>query len=113
MENNGIVPYAGPVEPLCLEALAAFRRAMDHAVEEARRLAAVIVKALAPALRAAVEIIASFKDSYLRIVATGKEWHLMKHARKARVRKKYRNLLLRRWLALLAAGVEEEDDAAA
>ena len=35
-------------------------------------------------------------DEMLESVATGKEWHLMKHAKKYRTRKKYRNRLAKR-----------------
>lgn len=35
-------------------------------------------------------------DDQLKEVATGKEWHLMNHAKKARTRKKYRNRLIKR-----------------
>lgn len=110
MENNGIVPYTDPTFPEALASLAAAIRRIADAV---RQLAEVIAKSLRPVIRTAGEMIDAWADERLRAVATGKEWHLMKHARKARTRKKYRNLLLRRWLALLAAGVEEEDDAAA
>ena len=36
-------------------------------------------------------------DEMLKSVATGKEWHLMRHAKKRRVRKKYRNRLTKRY----------------
>lgn len=36
-------------------------------------------------------------DEALKEVATGKEWHLLKYAKKHRTRKKYKNRLIKRY----------------
>lgn len=112
MENTALVPYT---DPAAAEALAALGAAVRRIADAWQRLVGTIAEALGPVIRRSAQLITRWTDNWadamLRAVATGKEWHLMKHARKARTRKKYRNLLLRRWLALLAEGGEEEDDA--
>lgn len=100
MENLELVPVRR-IFPEALEGLAA---AILRVRDAWLNLAATLAEALKPAIRSAAQLIEDWSDAQLRAVATGKEWHLMKHARRARTRKKYRNRLLRRWLDLPAEG---------
>jgi len=65
-------------------------------------------EALATAIKPIIQVITSrFYDLFMAMlhsVATPKEWHLMHHAKKWRVRKKYRNRLARRLLAQMKGG---------
>lgn len=106
MENTALVPYVPPLDAAALEALGA---AYHRVVEAAQRLKDALLEAFAPAFKSAGLVVRSLYDSMLRSVATGREWHLMKHARKARTRKKYRSRLCRRLLAMLAEKGERED----
>ena len=47
-------------------------------------------------------------DSLLQSVATRKEWHLYKHAKKRRTRKKYKRRLTLRLLAALHSEAQDE-----
>lgn len=105
MENTALVP----VQRTFPEALADLAAAIRRISDAWRNLAAILAEALKPAIRSAAQLIDGWRDAHLRAVATGREWHLMQHARKARTRKKYRNRLLRRWLALLASADKGED----
>ena len=109
METTALVPYT---DPSLAEALASLGGTIRRIADAWRRLAAAIAETLTPVIHTAATMIAEltgdWSDALLRTVATGREWHLMNHARKARTRKKYRNRLLRRWLALLAEGERED-----
>lgn len=80
------------------------RRAFDRALETVRKAANWIVETLRKVATAAREKAASFVDFMLYHANDHpKWWHLYKHAKKARTRKKYRRLLMRQLSAKLAA----------
>ena len=76
--------------------------------DDAMRLSAAAAK-VGISMREAIETFETFcgfiakaasqvaTDEALRKVATGKEWHLMKNAKKHRTRKKYTNRLIKRY----------------
>ena len=106
MENTALVPYTPPLDAAALESLGA---AWLRVVEAARRLKEAVLEAFAPVMRSLGDVVGSLYESMLRCVATGREWHLMKHARRSRTRRKYRSRLSRRLLTLLASADKEED----
>lgn len=68
-------------------------------LREAAAALMAFVRSTAEAVGALVSVAAKYAyptDDRLKGVATGKEWHLMKHAKKYRTRKKYRNRLTKR-----------------
>ena len=71
----------------------------------------ILVEKIAEAFQPIMEKIGAFfsdlHESLLHSVATPKEWHYYKHARKWRTRKKYRNRLERR-LAAVLEGIEPD-----
>lgn len=82
---------------------------------------AAIIKALAPVFKEIAEAIceaakriaerfSELWDALLRSVATRKEWHLYKHAKKKRTRKKYKNRLTKRLLAMMAKRTEDDEN---
>ena len=107
MENTALVPYTPPLDAAALKALGA---ACHRIVVAAQRLKDALLEAFAPVLKSAGLVVRCLFDSMLRSVATGREWHYMQHARKARTRKKYRSRLCRRLLTMLAEKGERDDD---
>lgn len=83
--------------------------ASSSALVTASEAIAGIADALSVIARAACEVIGkrllpwagNLSDDMLRCVATKKEFRLMHHAKRRRVRKKYRTRLMRRLLASL------------
>ena len=104
-DDLALVP-CDPQQPTLTEVLTILSATFQPVVEAVQRLKAALLDAMAPALEAAGAMVRRLMDASLYALATGKEWHLMLHARKRRTRKKYRNMLLRR----LAALREEDDD---
>lgn len=80
------------------------RRAFDRALETVRKAADWLTEALRKAATAIRERAASFVDFMLYHANDHpKWWHLYKHAKKARTRKKYRRLLMTQLSTKLAA----------
>ena len=71
----------------------------------------ILVEKIAEAIQPIIEKIGAFfsdlNESLLHSVATPKEWHYYKHAKKGRTRKKYRNRLERRLARRLDAVAAE------
>lgn len=67
-----------------------------------RDIAAILIERMKPVVEAAAKIIGSLWDKLGRAVAPPKWWHLYKHSKKARVRKKYRKRIGRLICAALA-----------
>lgn len=80
-----------------VEIVDAIREIIEKIVEK-------IVEALAPAIKAAVEIIRKIWDAIARGLVPKKWWHLYKHAKKRRIRKKYEKRIRERVLAILSEG---------
>ena len=59
-------------------------------------MAKALLEALKPVIEAVAARLSNFYEVMLRSVATPKEWHMMKHAKRWRIRRKYRNRLARR-----------------
>lgn len=72
---------------------------MYEAIEAFKKFCGHLTKAVAE-IASVTDIIERHRqptDEELRDVATGKEWHYMKNAKKHRTRKKYRNRLIKRY----------------
>ena len=67
-----------------------------------KEIATKLIELLRPVMRAAGKIIGNLWDKLGRAVAPPKWWHLYKHSKKARVRKKYRKRIGRLICAALA-----------
>ena len=63
-----------------------------------------IAEALTPVIKAAVEIVRKIWDAIARRLVPKKWWHLYKHAKKRRIRKKYEKRIRERVLAILSEG---------
>lgn len=86
--------------------LAAIADTVRRVVEAVVAMAERIAKTFAPMIRELDKNAASWHDAMLRAAAPGpKWWHYYKHAKKARVRKKYR----RRLEAALTAALSEKE----
>ncbi|WP_339060047.1 hypothetical protein [Tepidibacillus marianensis] len=77
-----------------------FKRMADAVAE----IAQVFIEAIRPVVQAIAKIFDHWFDNMLRATAPNlRWWHLYKHAKKARVRKKYRRLLMDNLLATVQA----------
>lgn len=65
-------------------------------------IVAILIERMKPVVEAAAKILGSLWDKLGRAVAPPKWWHLYKHSKKARVRKKYRKRIGRLICAALA-----------
>lgn len=84
--------------------LEAFRPVIQKAAEAARNLLDAIVQTFKKAAMAAARAMNDFMDAMLYNANDHpKWWHLYKHAKKARTRKKYRRRLMQQLTAKLAA----------
>ena len=106
METTALVPYTHPFDRDAVQQLGAAVRTVRDAFRTAAEAIARIWHELvwphvSRIMDAVLDPKGAFLDQLLRCVATGKEYHLLLHARRARTRKKYRNRLLRRWWALM------------
>lgn len=106
METTALVPYAHPFDrDAVLQLGAAVCAVRDSFRAAAEAIARLWREHVWPHVLRIMDAVLDPKGDYLdyllRCVATGKEYHLMLHARRARTRKKYRNRLLRRWWALM------------
>jgi len=78
--------------------------AIEQAVKTARKITDAIVAAFKKAAAAAARIMSGFMDSLLyKANNHPKWWHLYKHAKKYRVRKKYRKRLMQQLIERLRA----------
>lgn len=82
----------------------AIKPAIEQAAKAAREIMDAIVATFKKAAEAAAKAISGFVDSLLYHANDHpKWWHLYKHAKKARTRKKYRRRLIQQFTAKLAA----------
>lgn len=87
---TALTVYEPPVDYKTIaEAVARIREAFE-------KMAKALLEALKPVIEAVAARLSDFYEVMLRSVATPKEWHTMKHAKRWRIRKKYRNRLARR-----------------
>lgn len=83
----------------------ALREGLDRVAQAIREIGDRLREALTPMIRLACEAVNKFFDALLYAANDNpKWWHLYKHAKKARTRKKYRRRLVRQLVAKLAAG---------
>lgn len=82
----------------------AIKPAIEQAAKTARKITDAIVAAFKKAAVAAAEALSNFVDSLLyKANSHPKWWHLYKHAKKYRVRKKYRKRLMQQLVERLRA----------
>ena len=87
---TALTVYEPPVDyKKIAEAVARIREAFE-------KMTKALLEALKPVIEAVAARLSDFYEAMLRSVATPKEWHMMKHAKRWRIRKKYRNRLARR-----------------
>ena len=93
-----------PIDP---EALAEFRDAMQRIAAALIELRDRLAQALRPVIEALSRFVREFMKNALRTIATGKEWHIYTHAKKHRIREKYRKRLTRRLFEALREAAAE------
>lgn len=81
-----------------------FMEAMDRLVEAARNVANAIIEAFRDLAKAVGACLRNFINQLYCTVATPREYHLMMHSNKRRVRKKWRGILHRRLMTALRKG---------
>ncbi len=80
----------------------ALLQAGEKIVEAFRELAKRIAEALQPVIELIVETVQKIWDAIARGLVPKKWWHLYKHAKKRRIRKKYEKRIRERVLAFLS-----------
>ena len=86
------------------EVVKAVQPAIDYAVKKAREFIDWAIQAAGEFAKIAAESLSKFMDAMLYSVNTHpKWWHLYKHAKKYRVRKKYRKRLMQQLIESLRA----------
>lgn len=78
--------------------------AMDRLSETVRNVANAIIEAFRELAKAVGACLRNFLNQLYRTVATPREYHLMMHSKKRRVRKKWRGILHRRLMTVLRQG---------
>jgi len=78
--------------------------AFQKIAEKVKEIIKAIAEALTPVIKAAVEIVRKIWDAIARGLVPKKWWHLYKHAKKRRIRKKYEKRIRERVLAILSEG---------
>lgn len=107
---NEILMLPAPAEPApeispeVAEAIERVKEALLKIADAFREIIEKIAEALAPAIKAAVEIVRKIWDAIARGLVPKKWWHLYKHAKKRRIRKKYEKRIRERVLAILSEG---------
>ena len=87
------------------EVVKTVRPAIDYAVKKAHEFTGWAIQTAGELAKLAAESLSKFMDAMLYSVNTHpKWWHLYKHARKWRTRKKYKRLLMKQLCSRLAAG---------
>jgi uncharacterized protein YicC (UPF0701 family) len=79
-------------------------QAAEKVVKAFKEIARQIVEALTPVIEWTVKAIRRILDAIARGLVPKKWWHLYKHAKKRRVRKKYEKRIRERVLAILGEG---------
>ena len=92
------------IPPEVAEAIERVKEALLKIADAFREIIEKIAEALAPAIKAAVEIVRNIWDAIARGLVPKKWWHLYKHAKKRRIRKKYEKRIRERVLAILSEG---------
>ena len=104
---NEILMLPAPAEPApeippeLAEAVERVKEALLKIADAFREIIEKIAEAIAPAIKAAVEIVRKIWDAIARGLVPKKWWHLYKHAKKRRIRKKYEKRIRERVLAIL------------
>lgn len=105
LQTEPIIPGLAELEEILqpvAEALATLvRERLIPAIEE-------LAKKLTGLIRKIAKLMDTVWDGLLQSVAARKEWHFYKHAKKRRVRKKYKRRLETRLLALLGSEGDDE-----
>lgn len=113
------IPESGPIDRFAEDAFTAemlqpLVEAMTDLVRKLAEAIAPVIEKLARAITAAVKNITkqinAIWEELLHSVATRKEWYLYKHAKKRRTRKKYKNRLTKRLLAMMAKRTEDDEN---
>ena len=113
------IPESGPIhrsaeDAFTAETLQPLVEAMTDLVRKLTEAIAPVIEELARAITAAVKNITkqnnAIWEELLHSVATRKEWHLYKHAKKRRTRKKYKRRLTLRVMAMMATEADGDDD---
>lgn len=92
-EITALKVYAPPIAE---EQIPNLGEAIHCAKEAAQKLMKSLYEKLVPTVQAACKAWKIFYEAVLYVVASEKEWHLMKYSKKRRIRKKYRDRLSRR-----------------
>lgn len=95
---------APEISPEVMEAVERVKEALLKIADAFREIIEKIAEALAPAIKAAAEIVRKIWDAIARGLVPKKWWHLYKHAKKRRIRKKYEKRIRERVLAILREG---------
>lgn len=107
---NEILMLPAPAEPApeispeVAEAIERVKEAILKIADAFREIIEKIAEALTPAIKATVEIIRKIWDAIARGLVPKKWWHLYKHAKKRRIRKKYEKRIRERVLTILSEG---------
>ena len=72
----------------CIAEVTVYR--LNAVAAKVGEIVAILIERMKPVVEAAAKILGSLWDKLGRAVAPPKWWHLYKHSKKARVRKKYR-----------------------
>ena len=78
------------------------REALQRVADALKPVIDAIIEAITPVIRAVADIVTRLWDAIARAVVPPKWWHLYKHSKKARIRKKYRKRISEAVLAALA-----------
>ena len=102
LSDSTAIPDNQETEPQ--EVVKAVQPAIDYAVKKAREFIDWAIQAAGEFAKNAAESLSKFMDAMLYSVNTHpKWWHLYKHAKKYRVRKKYRKRLMQQLIESLRA----------
>lgn len=80
------------------------REALQRVADALRQVIQAVADALAPIIKAVVDEVLRLWEAVARAVVPPKWWHLYKHAKKARTRKKYAKKIREAVAAALAGG---------
>lgn len=93
---------APEISPEVAEAIERVKEALLKIADAFREIIEKIAEALRPAIELIVETVRKIWDAIARGLVPKKWWHLYKHAKKRRIRKKYEKRIRERVLAFLS-----------
>lgn len=99
MENNDVVTRIANVCGLTEEDAQRLQNAFEQLAQAVHDVCDAIIEVIRKVANWLVETISlvDWQDEVCRANLNGKQYHLCKHAKKARTRKKYQNLAFRRF----------------